>query len=140
NAGTAADKRLTKWRVGLTFRADLYRAVAAFAATKEAQTQVGEQRHLLDVWLRDFRRAGQEMDPNVRTELEGLRARLVELEVAFQRNVNEARDALEVTKERLNGMPRAYSERVPKRSQRGASEATRDTPRGVPCPHQSATG
>src|SRR2546423_3792064 len=95
NAGTAADERLTKWRVGLAFRGDLYRAVAAFASTDEAQTLEGEQRHLLEIWLRDFRRAGQEMDPQIRAELEGLRARLVELEVAFQRNVNEARDFIE---------------------------------------------
>ena len=69
NAGTAADERLTKWRVGLAFRPDLYRAVAAFEATDDAQALTGEQRHLLDVWLRDFRRAGQEIDPEVRAEL-----------------------------------------------------------------------
>src|SRR5947208_8142067 len=77
NAGTDADERLTKWRVGLAFRPDLYRAVAAFAATDDAQALTGEQRHLLDVWLRDFRRAGQEIDPEVRADLESLRARLV---------------------------------------------------------------
>ena len=32
NAGTAADERLTKWRVGLAFRGDLYRAVAEILA------------------------------------------------------------------------------------------------------------
>src|SRR5439155_1996775 len=137
NAGTAADERLTKWRVGLAFRADLFRAVAAFAATDEAQSLEAEQRHLLEIWLRDFRRAGQEMDPNVRTQLEDLRARLVELEVAFQRNVNEARDAIEVTKKQLNGMTRAYIERLPKGSRRGTYEVTLDTPQMLPFLEQS---
>src|SRR5207253_5089809 len=137
NAGTAADERLTKWRVALAFRGDLYRAVAAFAAMDEAQGLEGEQRHLLDVWLRDFQRAGQEMDPQVRAELEELRGRLVELEVAFQRNVNEARDAIEVTKEQLDGMTPAYIERLPKGSRRGTYKVTLDTPQMVPFLEQS---
>src|SRR5690242_56341 len=56
DAGQAADERLTKWRVGLPFRTDLYRALAAFAASDEAASLTGERRHLLEIWMRDFRR------------------------------------------------------------------------------------
>jgi thimet oligopeptidase len=137
NAGSAAEERLTKWRVGIAFRSDLYRAVAAFATTDEAEALEGEQRHLLEVWLRDFRRAGQEMDPEIRAELEGLRARLVELEVAFQRNVNEARDYIEVTKKQLKGMAPAYIEGLPAGSKRGTYQVSLDTPKLVPFMEQS---
>jgi Zn-dependent oligopeptidase len=137
NAGTAADERLTKWRVGLAFRPNLYRAVAAFAATDDAQALTGEQRHLLDVWLRDFRRAGQEIDPEVRAELESLRARLVELEIQFQRNVNEARDSIEVTKKQLEGLSPGYIERLSKGSKRGTFKVTTDYPQLVPFMEQS---
>jgi len=137
NAGTAADERLTKWRVGLAFRPDLYCAVAAFATTDAAQALEGEQKHLLDVWMRDFRRAGQEMDPEVRAELESLRARLVELEVAFQRNVNEARDFIEVTEEQLEGLSSAYIERLPAGSKPGTYQVSLDTPQLVPFMEQS---
>jgi len=132
DAGQAADERLTKWRVGLSFRTDLYRAVAAFAATTEAGELTGERRRLLEMWMRDFRRAGQELDPAVRTELEGLRARLVELEVAFQRNVNEVRDTAE-----LEGMSAAFREGLAPGSSPGTWRVSLDTPELIPFLEQS---
>ncbi len=37
DAGQAAEEKITKWRVAIAFREDVYRAVAAFAETPEAQ-------------------------------------------------------------------------------------------------------
>ena len=48
---------ITKWRVAIAFREDVYRAVA-FAETPEAQALTGERARLLEHWMRDFRRAG----------------------------------------------------------------------------------
>jgi len=107
-----ADERINKWRVSLPFREDLYRAVSAFAATEEAAAKDGERERLLTFWLRDFRRAGQELAAEPRAELERLRNRLVEIEVAFQRNLNEYEDAIEVTRDRLAGLPDDYVERL----------------------------
>ena len=112
DAGQAADERMSKWRVALPFRERLYAAVAAFHKTDEAAALTGERRRLLDFYLRDFRRAGQALDPDARGELEHLRARLVELEVGFQRNVNEYSDAIEVTQEQLAGLPQAVIDRL----------------------------
>jgi Zn-dependent oligopeptidase len=112
DAGQAADERMSKWRVGLPFREALYAAVAAFDGTDEAAALTGEQRRLLDFWLRDFRRAGQGLPAEARAELERLRARLIELEVGFQRNVNEYSDAIEVTKEQLAGVPQPVIDRL----------------------------
>jgi thimet oligopeptidase len=128
DAGTAAEERINKWRVGVTFRDDLYRAVRAFADSDEAAALEGERRRLLDHWLRDFRRAGHELEPAHRTELEQLRNRLVEIEVAFQRNVNEYRDAIEVTRDGLAGMPESYVERLTAGSQPGTYRVSLDYP------------
>jgi Zn-dependent oligopeptidase len=137
SAAHAADERLTKWRVALAFRRDLYEAVAAFASTPEAQNLTGERRRLLDFWLRDFRRAGQSLAPEVRNELSGLRERLVELEVAFGRNVNEWNDGIEVGPEQLDGMQKSYVERLSPGSREGTWRVSLDSPDLVPFLEQS---
>ncbi|HEX2222498.1 MAG TPA: M3 family metallopeptidase [Candidatus Limnocylindria bacterium] len=128
DAGREAEERLNKWRVGLVFREDLYRAVRAFAETDEAARLGSEARRLLDHWLRDFRRAGQELDPEARRELETVRTRLVELEVAFQRNLNEYRDAIEVSRHELDGLPDDYVERLSPGDRPGTYRVSLDYP------------
>jgi Zn-dependent oligopeptidase len=112
DAGNEAEERLNKWRVAVAFRTDLYRAVRAFTDTDEAKGLEGERKRLLEHWLRDFRRAGHELSADDRAELERLRTRLVEVEVAFQRNVNEYRDGIDVTRDQLAGLPDSYIERL----------------------------
>jgi thimet oligopeptidase len=73
----------------------------------------------------------------VRAELEALRARLVELEVAFQHNVNESRDSIEVGPHQLDGMPMAYVERLSPGSRPGTWRVSLDNPELVPFLEQS---
>ena len=112
DAGQAAEVKVAKWAVGLAFREDLYRAVRAFADTPAAARLEGEQKRLLDFWLRDFRRAGHELPPADKAELESLRHRMVELEVAFARNINDDQEGIEVTREGLAGLPEEYIGRL----------------------------
>ena len=128
DAGTQAEERLNKWRVALAFREDLYRAVRAFADTDEARALTGERARLLEHCLRDFRRAGHELSAEDRAELERLRTRLVELEVAFQRNINEYQDAIEVTREQLEGMPEEYVARLKAGEREGTYRVSLDYP------------
>jgi thimet oligopeptidase len=111
-AAHASEERLNKWRVDVAFRDDVNKAVQAFAATPEAGSLAGEDRRLLDHWLRDLRRAGHALEPAQRDELQRLRNRLVELGVAFQRNLNEYRDGIDVTRDQLAGLPDSYIERL----------------------------
>jgi thimet oligopeptidase len=108
-----AEERLEKWQVELSFRADLYAAVKEYSETDEAASLEGEERRLLAFLLRDFRRAGHELAPQDRSEVQQLRERLVELEVAFQRNIAEYEDYLEVTRKDLTGLPDDYVDRLP---------------------------
>ena len=110
----AAEERLEKWQVELTFRSDLFQAVKSYSETDEASRLEGEKQRLLSFLLRDFRRAGHELAPEHRSEVQQLRERLVELEVAFQRNIAEYEDYLEVTREDLAGLPDDFVDRLRK--------------------------
>src|SRR6187431_1057399 len=128
DAGNEAEERINKWRVAVVFRSDLYDAVRAFASTDEARALGGERARLLEHWLRDFRRAGHELGPDERAELERLRTRLVEVEVAFQRNLNEYRHGIDVTREQLAGLPDAYVERLSPGEREGTYRVSLDYP------------
>lgn len=117
-AGSEAEERLTKWVTDLVFRRDLYEAVRRYAATEEAGKLPGERRRLLDHTLRDFRRAGHELDADARERLQDLRRRLVELEVAFGRNLDEWNDGIEVSADDLAGLPDDYIARLERRDGR----------------------
>ena len=95
------------------------------------------ERRLLEFWQRDFRRAGHELAPERRQELASLRDRLVELEVAFGRNVNEWDDGIEVGPAQLDGLPVAYVERLAPGSREGTWRVSLDTPDMVPFLEQS---
>jgi thimet oligopeptidase len=132
SAGQEAEERLTKWRVALVFRQDVYRAVAAFAATEVAARLEGEEQRLLEHWMRDFRRAGHELPGEHRKELEQLRSRLVELEVAFQRNLNEHRDWIDVDRQGLAGLPDDYVARLKSGERPGTYRVSLDYPEVQP--------
>jgi thimet oligopeptidase len=128
DAGSAAEEALQKWQVALVFRRDLFEAVRAFSQTEEAAELTGERARLLAHWLRDFRRAGHELDEAARAELERLRTQLVEVEVAFQRNINEFRDGIDVTREQLAGLPDPYIERLSPGEAEGTLRVSLDYP------------
>ncbi len=107
-----SEERLQKWQVELSFRPELFRAVKDYSGTDEADQLEGEAKRFLAFLLRDFRRAGHELSIDDQAEVQRLRERLVELEVAFQRNIAEYADYLEVTTADLAGLPDDYIERL----------------------------
>jgi thimet oligopeptidase len=112
DAGNAAEERMSKWRNALPFRDDLYVAVHAFAQSPEAANLTPEQQQLLKLWLTDFERAGQALPKAEREELAKIRQRLVELEVAFQRNINEYEDGIDLAQDELTGLSPEFVERL----------------------------
>ena len=128
DAGTEAETRLNRWRVGLAFRREVFEAVRAVAGTEAARALGGEDARLLAHWLRDFRRAGHELAAEERAELERLRTRLTEIEVAFERNISDARDWIEVTRQQLDGLPEEYIARLSPGSRPGTYRVGLDYP------------
>ena len=94
NAAQEAGEKISKWTSDLVFRRDLYDAIEAYAATDEAASLTGERARYVDYTRRDFRRAGHALSEEERDEIQEQRTRLVELGVAFTRNIDEAQGGL----------------------------------------------
>lgn len=107
-AGREAEERLSKWSVALAFRPDVYAAIKAFGETPAATALTGERARFLAFTLRDLRKAGHELNEADRNRLEEWTNRLVELGIAFERNIAECRDRLIVRREDLEGLPDSY--------------------------------
>jgi len=112
DAGNAAEERLQKWGVELIFRPELYQAVKSFSETAEAAALEGEPRRFLEFWLRDLRKAGHELEEDSRAEVKRHTERMVEVGIAFQRNIDEHQDHLLVSRVDLEGMPDSYIENL----------------------------
>ncbi len=135
-AGKKAETRLGSWASDLWFRDDLYRAVRRFAATDEASSLTGERARLLRFVLRDLRRAGHELAPADRERVRRLTQRLVELGVAFERNIAEHRDHLALTRDDLEGLPDGYVDGL-ERGEDGRFLVTMAYPHVVPFMEQA---
>lgn len=139
DAGSAAEERLSKWEVGLSGRRDLFEALSAYAETDEADTLQGERRRALEHALRDFRRAGTHLPEQRRAEVERLRNRLVELEVAFQRNVDEYDDGIEITRDELDGLSDDFIEGLSPGREPGTYRVSLDYPERFPFLQQATS-
>jgi oligopeptidase A len=111
---TEWEEKVSKWTNELIFRTDLAAAVKGFAATDEANSLAGVERRLLDEWLRDLRRAGHDLDAAARDSLKALQERLIELQVAYERNLAEVDDGIDMTRDELAGLPDEYVDRLRK--------------------------
>lgn len=127
-AASEAEERLTKWQVELVFRRDLYQALKEYSESAESAGLEGEHRRLFEHWMRDFKRAGHELPEADRVEVERLRNRLVELEVKFQRNIDEYEDGLDLTREELEGLPDSFIEGLREGSRPGTYRVSLDYP------------
>lgn len=110
NIARRMEEVLSKWAVELTFRDDLYAAVAEFASSEEGVSLTGEEGRLVDQTMRDFRMAGHELAGEPRAELKQLNERLVELGVIFATNIAEFEDFLVVTRADISDLPDSYAE------------------------------
>ena len=103
-----ADERMTTWQRSLALRDDVAAAVGRYATSADAQRLEGEERRLLEHWQRDLRRAGHELPPEARDEIRQITARIVSIEAAFERNVDEWSDGIDLSQDDLAGMPQSY--------------------------------
>jgi len=128
DAAQEAEERQQKWNSDLVFRRPLYDAIEEYAQTDEAASLEGEDRRLLEFTQRDFRRAGHGLGEEERAEVQRLRTRLVELSVAFNRNIDEFDDGLDLTRGQLAGLPDDYIERLAEGSAEGTYRVSLDYP------------
>ena len=105
-AGENSVKAFQEWAVGIDYREDVYRAIKAFADTHPKLT--GEDEKLLRETLRDYRRAGLELPPDQRKEVEQLRKELSKLGTDFDTNIVKANAPVMFTKADLDGLPDSF--------------------------------
>jgi thimet oligopeptidase len=105
-AAENAVKVYQEWQVGIDYREDVYKAIKAFADTHPKLT--GENEKLFSETLRDYRRAGLELAPDQRKEVEQLRKELSKLGTDFDSNIVKATAPVMFTKADLDGVPESF--------------------------------
>src|SRR3982751_6281714 len=105
-AAENAVKAFQGWAVGIDYREDVYKAIKAFAETHPKLS--GEDEKLLNETLRDYRRAGLDLQPDQRKEVEQLRKELSKLGTDFDSNIVKANAPVMFTKADLDGLPESF--------------------------------
>jgi thimet oligopeptidase len=102
-AAEKAVKAFQDWAVGIDYREDVYKALKGFADTQPQLS--GEDAKLLFETMRDYRRAGLELPPDKRKEVEQLRKELAKLGTDFDSNIVNTKAPVTFTKTELQGAP-----------------------------------
>ncbi len=105
-AAENAVKAFQDWAVGVDYREDVYKAIKAFTDTHPKLT--GEDEKLLKETLRDYRRAGLDLAPDQRRDVEQLRKELSKLGTDFDTNIVKAVAPVMFTKADLDGLPESF--------------------------------
>src|SRR5438876_1398181 len=105
-AAENAVKAFQDWVVGVDYREDVYKAIKTFADTHPKLS--GEDEKLLKETLRDYRRAGLELRPEQRKEVEELRKELSKLGTDFDTNIVKSDAPVMFSKADLDGLPESF--------------------------------
>ena len=105
-AAENAVKAFEDWAVGVDYREDVYKAIKAFADTRPKLS--GEDEKLLKETLRDYRRAGLELPPDQRKEVEEFRKELSKLGTDFDTNIVKSNAPVMFSKADLDGLPESF--------------------------------
>ena len=115
------EQRLDVFASGLGFREELDRALKAYAARAETEALPADAARLLEFALRDYRRNGFELAAEERDVVRNLHERLVRLGIQFRRNIDDYKDAIQVSRGQLAGLPDSYIERLQAEEEDGAT-------------------
>ena len=112
-AAADVEEAAGKYLVELMARRDVYAALDGYAKTAGAKEKLDpEQRRLMDLTLRDFRRNGLSLPEEQQKKLVAIQQRLVELQSQFGLNLNSNTSHIVVTEAELQGLPEAYVKRL----------------------------
>ncbi|KAJ2771584.1 metalloendopeptidase, partial [Coemansia nantahalensis] len=98
-----------EFEIECSTRVDVYKAVrAVFDNEQEMASLSPEDRHLVERIERGYRRQGLLLPPEKREQLNAVRKRISDLEIAFKRCANEEDARVLFTREELKGLPEDY--------------------------------
>ncbi|HEX9576209.1 MAG TPA: M3 family metallopeptidase [Myxococcales bacterium] len=112
-AAAACEEQAGKYAVRLAARKDLYLATKNWLeGPGKSEDLTAEQRRLVELAMREFKRAGLGLPDAEREKLVQLRSRLAELQTRFATNLDEDTTSIELSKDELPGMPESYLARL----------------------------
>ncbi len=139
-ASAQAEETAGKYMVQIASRRDLYRAIKGYLANAGTKEPLDEQqKRLLELTMRDFRRNGLELPDDKLARLVALRTRLTELSTEFSRNLNENVDSIQVTQAELAGVPEPLVQRL-KKAADGRVIVTTKYPDYIPFMENASSG
>lgn len=108
-----AVSQINEWMVAVTYRADVYAACEAFLdryTRGELPKLQGEDLKLMLETMRDYRRAGLNLAPEVQERVAALKNRLNDLESQFDTNITDAQVNVTFLTDDLEGVPQSFLE------------------------------
>lgn len=123
-----AMNRIERQSVDLEYDPELYRALQEYAERNERLS--GPDRKLFEDMMRSFRRRGFELPEAKRMELMKNLKELSRVKNAFEKNLNDYEDSIEISEDELGGLPEHYVKSLPKKG--GKYVVTLDYPSLVP--------
>ncbi|MBS2028321.1 MAG: Zn-dependent oligopeptidase [Deltaproteobacteria bacterium] len=110
-AAAGCEEESGKYFVKVGARKDIYLALKAYLANAgKADTLDAEDKRLVDLTMRDFKRNGLELSDADREKLVQIRSRLAELATKYSSNLDEDTTTFEATDADLEGMPEEFIE------------------------------
>ena len=132
SAGKDAEEKLDKFAAEIYFRDDLNAAVKEYAATEEAASLEGERERFLDRVQRALRKAGHDLDPEVRQQVKEKTLRLTELGVRFAQNIDEWEASILLEREDCAGLPDSWIDALERDEETGKLKVTIAYPHLIP--------
>ncbi|MBI5246828.1 MAG: Zn-dependent oligopeptidase [Elusimicrobia bacterium] len=105
-AARALENEVGAYAVSLSHREDIYQALEAAAAKKEALSPADAK--LLEITLRGYRDNGFALKPEDRAKLKAMQEKLVVLQNEFARNIDETKEIVALEPASTKGLPEAY--------------------------------
>ncbi len=127
-AAQKAINRIERQSVDLEYDPELYRALQEYAERNERL--FGPDRKLFEDMMRSFRRRGFGLPEAKREQLQRNLKELSRLKNAFEKNLNDYEDSIEIGEDELGGLPEHYVKSLPKKN--GKYVVTLDYPSLVP--------
>ena len=128
-AAQELELKVSQYSIDIFTREDIFGALNDYAAKGEKTGEV--ESRLLSKTLLDFKKNGLGLEPRKKNKVKKLLKELVELELAFSKNLREVSDSLPLAAEELKGMPEDFVGRL-KRTPDGKYLVTMNYPDYIP--------
>ena len=104
DASNEAEVQLRKFAVEISMRKDVYKVIKAYSEKCDESKLDPEWKRYLDFMLRDYKRAGLDLDDENYEKIKGIKKKMSEISSEFQKNLNEENTKFIFEEKELDGM------------------------------------